>query len=44
MVTRDLLNKVRGYIDSGVEEGAKLVVGGRRFNRLNGTKGQRVKT
>src|SRR5580698_9618555 len=28
MVTRELLNKVRGYIDTGVKEGAKLVVDG----------------
>ncbi|MFZ0526348.1 MAG: CoA-acylating methylmalonate-semialdehyde dehydrogenase [Xanthobacteraceae bacterium] len=31
MVTRELLNKVRGYIDTGVKEGAKLVVDGRNF-------------
>src|SRR6202451_4081519 len=31
MVTRELLNKVRGYIDGGVKEGAKLVVDGRNF-------------
>jgi malonate-semialdehyde dehydrogenase (acetylating) / methylmalonate-semialdehyde dehydrogenase len=31
MVTRDLLDKVRGYIDTGVKEGAKLVVDGRGF-------------
>ena len=31
MVTRELLNKVRGYIDTGVKEGAKLVVDGRGF-------------
>jgi len=31
MVTRQLLDKVRGYIDSGVKEGAKLVVDGRGF-------------
>jgi malonate-semialdehyde dehydrogenase (acetylating)/methylmalonate-semialdehyde dehydrogenase len=31
MVTKDLLNKVRGYIDTGVKEGAKLVVDGRGF-------------
>src|ERR1044072_4227196 len=31
MVTRALLNKVRGYIDTGVKEGAKLVVDGRGF-------------
>jgi malonate-semialdehyde dehydrogenase (acetylating) / methylmalonate-semialdehyde dehydrogenase len=31
MVTKELLNKVRGYIDSGVKEGAKLVVDGRNF-------------
>jgi len=29
MVTRQLLDKVRGYIDTGVKEGAKLVVDGR---------------
>ncbi|MBV9956315.1 MAG: CoA-acylating methylmalonate-semialdehyde dehydrogenase [Pseudolabrys sp.] len=31
MVTKDLLNKVRGYVDKGVKEGAKLVVDGRNF-------------
>jgi len=31
MVTRQLLDKVRGYIDQGVKEGAKLVVDGRNF-------------
>ncbi len=31
MVTKALLSKVRGYIDSGVQEGAKLVVDGRGF-------------
>ncbi|HEX3708325.1 MAG TPA: CoA-acylating methylmalonate-semialdehyde dehydrogenase [Pseudolabrys sp.] len=31
MVTRALLDKVRGYIDAGVKEGAKLVVDGRGF-------------
>jgi malonate-semialdehyde dehydrogenase (acetylating)/methylmalonate-semialdehyde dehydrogenase len=31
MVTRDLLNKVRGYIDTGVKEGADLLVDGRGF-------------
>jgi malonate-semialdehyde dehydrogenase (acetylating)/methylmalonate-semialdehyde dehydrogenase len=31
MVTKELLNKVRGYIDSGVQEGANLVVDGRGF-------------
>jgi malonate-semialdehyde dehydrogenase (acetylating) / methylmalonate-semialdehyde dehydrogenase len=31
MVTRELLDKVRGYIDTGVKEGAKLVVDGRNF-------------
>ncbi|HEX4041521.1 MAG TPA: CoA-acylating methylmalonate-semialdehyde dehydrogenase [Xanthobacteraceae bacterium] len=31
MVTRELLNKVRGYIDIGIKEGAKLVVDGRGF-------------
>jgi len=31
MVTRDLLNKVKGYIEEGIKEGAKLVVDGRNF-------------
>jgi malonate-semialdehyde dehydrogenase (acetylating)/methylmalonate-semialdehyde dehydrogenase len=31
MVAKELLNKVRGYIDTGVKEGAKLVVDGRDF-------------
>ena len=31
LVTRDALNRVRGYIDSGVAEGAQLVVDGRGF-------------
>jgi malonate-semialdehyde dehydrogenase (acetylating)/methylmalonate-semialdehyde dehydrogenase len=31
MVAKDLLNKVRGYIDSGLQEGADLVVDGRGF-------------
>ncbi len=31
MVTRELLNKVRSYIDTGIKEGAKLVVDGRNF-------------
>jgi malonate-semialdehyde dehydrogenase (acetylating)/methylmalonate-semialdehyde dehydrogenase len=31
MVTRQLLDKVRGYVDTGVKEGAKLVVDGRGF-------------
>ncbi len=31
MVTKELLNKVRGYIDTGVKEGAKLLVDGRDF-------------
>jgi malonate-semialdehyde dehydrogenase (acetylating)/methylmalonate-semialdehyde dehydrogenase len=31
MVTKELLNKVRGYIDTGVKEGAKLTVDGRGF-------------
>src|SRR5580693_2132928 len=31
MVTKELLNKVRGYVDLGVKEGAKLVVDGRNF-------------
>jgi len=31
MVTRELLNKVKGYIEDGIQEGAKLVVDGRNF-------------
>ena len=31
MVTKELLGKVRGYIDIGIKEGAKLVVDGRGF-------------
>jgi malonate-semialdehyde dehydrogenase (acetylating)/methylmalonate-semialdehyde dehydrogenase len=31
MVTRALLDKVLGYVDSGIKEGAKLVVDGRGF-------------
>jgi malonate-semialdehyde dehydrogenase (acetylating)/methylmalonate-semialdehyde dehydrogenase len=31
MVTKELLNKVRGYIDTGLKEGAKLTVDGRGF-------------
>jgi malonate-semialdehyde dehydrogenase (acetylating)/methylmalonate-semialdehyde dehydrogenase len=31
LVTRQALDRVRGYIDSGVEEGAELVVDGRDF-------------
>jgi malonate-semialdehyde dehydrogenase (acetylating)/methylmalonate-semialdehyde dehydrogenase len=31
MVAKDLLNKVRGYIDIGVKEGADLLVDGRGF-------------
>jgi malonate-semialdehyde dehydrogenase (acetylating)/methylmalonate-semialdehyde dehydrogenase len=35
MVTRELLNKVKGYIEGGIKEGAKLLVDGRNF-RLQG--------
>ncbi len=31
LITREHLNKVRGYIDSGVEEGAELVLDGRGY-------------
>ena len=31
MVTRELLSKVKGYIEDGINEGAKLVVDGRNF-------------
>jgi malonate-semialdehyde dehydrogenase (acetylating)/methylmalonate-semialdehyde dehydrogenase len=33
LVTRQHLDKVTGYIDAGVQEGAKLVVDGRRFRQ-----------
>ncbi|HTH32831.1 MAG TPA: aldehyde dehydrogenase family protein, partial [Xanthobacteraceae bacterium] len=39
MVTRELLNKVRGCIDQGVKEGAKLVVDGRNFKLQGYEKG-----
>src|ERR1700692_4894697 len=39
MVTRALLDKVRGYIDAGVKEGAKLVVDGRNFKLQGYEKG-----
>ena len=38
MVTRELLNKVKGYIKDGIKEGAKLVVDGRDF-KLQGYEG-----
>src|SRR5215831_17296934 len=38
MVTRELLNKVKGYINDGIKEGAKLVVDGRDF-KLQGYEG-----
>jgi malonate-semialdehyde dehydrogenase (acetylating) / methylmalonate-semialdehyde dehydrogenase len=38
LVTRQHLDKVRGYIDAGVREGAKLVVDGRGF-RMQGYEG-----
>jgi malonate-semialdehyde dehydrogenase (acetylating)/methylmalonate-semialdehyde dehydrogenase len=38
LVTRDALNRVRGLIDKGVEQGAELVVDGRDF-RLQGYEG-----
>ena len=31
LVTRQALDRVKGYVDLGVEEGAKLVVDGRNF-------------
>jgi malonate-semialdehyde dehydrogenase (acetylating)/methylmalonate-semialdehyde dehydrogenase len=31
MVTKQLVNKVRGYIDAGIKEGADLLVDGRNF-------------
>src|SRR5580693_3746662 len=39
MVTRQLLDKVRGYVDQGVKEGAKLVVDGRNFKLQGYEKG-----
>lgn len=39
LVTKDHLEKVRGYIDAGVAEGAKLVVDGRDFRRQGYEKG-----
>jgi malonate-semialdehyde dehydrogenase (acetylating)/methylmalonate-semialdehyde dehydrogenase len=39
MVTRQLLDKVRGFIDQGVKEGAKLVVDGRNFKLQGYEKG-----
>jgi len=35
MVTRDAVNRVRGYIDTGIAEGAELLVDGRDF-RMQG--------
>ncbi|HTZ70134.1 MAG TPA: CoA-acylating methylmalonate-semialdehyde dehydrogenase [Acetobacteraceae bacterium] len=32
LVTKDALHRVRGYIDTGIEEGAKLLVDGRDFH------------
>ena len=31
LVTKDHLEKVKGYVDIGVKEGAKLIVDGRNF-------------
>ena len=39
MVTKQLLDKVRGYVDTGVREGAKLVVDGRNFKLQGYEKG-----
>jgi malonate-semialdehyde dehydrogenase (acetylating)/methylmalonate-semialdehyde dehydrogenase len=36
LVTQQHLDKVRGYVDSGAEEGAKLVVDGREFRSNTG--------
>ena len=36
LVTGQHLEKVTGYIDIGVKEGAKLVVDGRKFQKLQG--------
>ncbi|MGY3644881.1 malonate-semialdehyde dehydrogenase (acetylating)/methylmalonate-semialdehyde dehydrogenase [Bradyrhizobium sp. LM4.3] len=39
LVTKQHLDKVRGYIDAGVDEGAKLIVDGRDFHRQGYEKG-----
>lgn len=39
LVTKQHLDKVRGYIDAGVGEGAKLVIDGRDFRRQGYEKG-----
>lgn len=39
LVTKQHLDKVRGYIDVGVDEGAKIVVDGRDFRRQGYEKG-----
>jgi malonate-semialdehyde dehydrogenase (acetylating)/methylmalonate-semialdehyde dehydrogenase len=39
MVTKQLLDKVKGYVDLGVKEGAKLVVDGRNFKLQGYEKG-----
>ena len=39
LVTRTHLDRVRGYVDRGVEEGAKLVVDGRKFKMQGYEKG-----
>ncbi len=39
LVTRQHLEKVRGYVDLGVEEGAELVVDGRDFESRDDTEG-----
>lgn len=39
LVTKQHLDKVRGYIDVGVDEGAKLIVDGRDFHRQGYEKG-----
>lgn len=36
LVTGEHLNKVSGYIEKGVEEGAKLIVDGRKFQKPQG--------
>lgn len=39
LITKDHLDKVRGYVDIGVEEGAKLVVDGRKLKLQGYEKG-----
>ena len=33
-ISREQFEKIMGYIDSGVKEGAKIVTGGKRFGNI----------